>query len=140
MRASQWINENVPKGSVIVKEGPWDEEFPNMRGYQIRHLRMYEPDGPYKLGLLASELARGDYLMFFSNRMYGTIPRLPERYPVSTAYYNLLFSERLGYELVDVEATYPELLGVGFTDETYDRPALPIQRVEFAPPRCLLSR
>ena len=125
VRASQWINQNVPKGSVILKEGPWEEGFPNMGGYQIGELPMYEPDGPYKLGLLAGELARGDYLLFFSNRMYGTIPRLPERYALSTAYYRLLFSGRLGYELVNVEATYPELLGVGFIDDTFERPGLP---------------
>ena len=57
--------------------------------------------------------------------MYGTIPRLPERYALSTAYYRLLFSGQLGYELVNVEATYPELLGVGVIDETFERPGLP---------------
>ena len=124
VRASEWINRNVAKGSVILKEH-WEEGLPNMRGYEVRELPLYNNDSPAKIQLLANELARGDYLVFFSNRLYGTIPRLPERYPVSTQYYHLLFSGELGYELVNFEATYPELFGVGFVDDTFRRPGVP---------------
>ena len=124
VRASQWINENVPKGSVILKEH-WEEGIPNLVGYQFRELPMYDDDTPRKVQNLADELARGDYLVFFSNRLYGTIPRLPERYPISGEYYRMMLSGQLGYELVDFEATYPELLGVGFVDDTFRRPDVP---------------
>ena len=124
VRASEWINRNAPEGSVILKEH-WEEGLPNLRGHSVRELPLYDADGARKTRLLADELAAADYLVFFSNRLYGTIPRLPERYPVSREYYRLLFTGQLGYRLVNVEATYPELFGVSFIDETYARPGLP---------------
>ena len=124
VRAADWINANAPAGSLILKEH-WDEGLPNLRGHSVRELPLYNPDGSEKTLTLARELAEADYLVLFSNRLYGTIPRLPERYPVSTEYYRLLFDGGLGYELVDVEATYPNLLGLGLFDETFSRPGLP---------------
>jgi YYY domain-containing protein len=124
VRASQWLNQSAPKGSVILKEH-WEEGLPDLQGYEIRELPMYDDDTPQKLNLLADELARGDYLVFFSNRLYGTVPRLTERYPVSREYYRLLFTGELGYELARTEATYPHLLGVSFVDDTFSRPGLP---------------
>ncbi|MCI0437773.1 MAG: glycosyltransferase family 39 protein, partial [Chloroflexi bacterium] len=123
VRASDWINANAPKGSLILKEH-WEEGIPNLQGYEFDELPLYEPDNPQKTRRVAEMLASADYLFFFSNRLYATIPRLPERYPVSSAYYELLFSGRLGYELVEFEATYPQLLGVSFVDNTFDRQGL----------------
>ena len=124
VRASQWISENAPSGSVILKEH-WEEGLPNLGQYEIRELPLYDDDTPQKLRLLANELAEADYHMFFSNRLYGTIPRLPERYPFSGEYYRLMFSGRLGYELVNFQTAYPDLLGVRLVDDTFGRPAVP---------------
>ena len=124
VRASEWIIRNVPANSVILKEH-WEEGLPNLGGYQFSELPLYEPDGAQKTQMLASELARADYLVLFSNRLYGTIPRLPERYPISTEYYRLLFTGQLGYQLANLQATYPELLGVSFVDDTFSRPDVP---------------
>ncbi len=124
VRAAEWINENVPKGAVILKEH-WDEGLPNLVGYQVRELSLYDPDSQEKVRSLSEELAKADFLVLFSNRLYGTIPRLPERYPITSAYYDLLFTGGLGYELADFEATYPEFLGVGFVDDTFGRSGVP---------------
>ena len=124
VRAAQWIQRNAPIGSLILKEH-WEEALPNLHDYRVRELPLYDDDRPGKIRRLAEDLARADYLVFFSNRLYGTIPRLPERYPVSTEYYRLLFSGQLGYELVDSETSYPNLLGVGFVDDTFRRPDVP---------------
>jgi YYY domain-containing protein len=122
--ASNWINGNVREGSLILKEH-WDEGLPNMSHYRVSELPLYDPDTPGKLSIIAGELSRADYLVLFSNRLYGTIPRLGERYPVSQEYYRLLFTGQLGYELEEQFASYPELLGVSFVDETFSRPDLP---------------
>ncbi|MCH7744910.1 MAG: glycosyltransferase family 39 protein, partial [Chloroflexi bacterium] len=134
VRAADWINQNAPKGSVILKEH-WEEGLPNMSGYDVRELPLYDDDTAQKSRLIAGELAEADYLVFFSNRLYGTIPRLPERYPFSREYYRLLFNGQLGYELADFEATYPEFLGVSFVDDTFGRPDIPepIALREFQP-------
>ena len=123
-RASEWINRNVPAGSVILKEH-WEESLPNLYEYRVRELPMYDPDGPSKLRKIADELAGADYVTFFSNRLYGTLPRLPERYPISRTYYELLFSGRLGYELAHAETSYPRLFGLSLVDDTFRRPGVP---------------
>ena len=89
-RASSWINENVPKGSVILMEH-WEESIPDTRGYLIgcrgvpedykSCMTMYDhdgivyPGGRDKMTKVAEQLAGGDYLVFFSNRLYGSVPR-----------------------------------------------------------------
>ena len=123
VEASEWINEYAPRNSVILKEH-WEEGLPNLGAYQNRDLPLYEPDTPSKLRTIGEELSRADYLVFFSNRLYGTIPRLPERYPITTAYYELLFTGQLGFQLDAHFESYPELLGVGFVDDTFSRPGL----------------
>ena len=124
IRTAYWINANAPKGSVILKEH-WEEGIPGLHGYEIRELPIYDPDTETKLAGIAEELALADYVVFYSNRLYGTIPRLPDRYPFSSEYYRLLFSGALGYELADVRTSYPGLAGVTFVDDTLSRPGVP---------------
>ncbi len=123
VRAGEWVRENVPRGSVILKEH-WEEGLPRLRGYDIRELEMYNPDGARKQSHVAERLAEADYLVLYSNRLYGTISRLPERYPLSREYYRLLFSGQLGYDIRLVETSYPNLLGVGLVDDTFGRAGL----------------
>ena len=124
IRTGRWINTNAPKGSVILKEH-WEEAIPGLHGYEIREMPIYDPDTEAKLAGMAEELALADYVVFYSNRLYGTIPRLPDRYPFSSEYYRLLFSGALGYELADVRTSYPGLAGVTFVDDTLSRPGVP---------------
>ena len=70
-------------------------------------------------------LEEADYIALYSNRLYGTIPRLPQRYPVTTKYYELLFSGELGFELVSFATSYPNIFGVSLVDDTLTRPSLP---------------
>jgi YYY domain-containing protein len=140
VRASEWIRENVPSTAVILKEH-WEEGLPELYSYNIRELEIYNPDHPQKTLSMANKLASADYLVLYSNRLYGTIPRLPDRYPVSGPYYDLLFSGELGYELVKFETAYPRFLGVSFVDDTFDRPGVfePAQFADFAASRLSLS-
>ena len=124
LRTSEWLNAEAPEGALILREH-WEEGVPGLEGYKIREMPLYDRDGPQKLDTLSDDLADADYIMFFSNRLYGTIPRLPERYPATAAYYRLLFSGGLGYELVNVETAYPRLAGISIVDDTFGRPNLP---------------
>ena len=124
VRISRWINSNAEQGAVILMEH-WEEGLPDMGRYEVRRLPLYDNDDSGKLRRLARDLADADLLVFFSNRLYGTIPRLPERYPITSAYYRLLFSGELGYELADVETAYPRLARVSLADDTLGRPGLP---------------
>ena len=125
VRGAEWIRENVPQNSVILKEH-WEEGLPGLHGYRILELPMYNDDRPHKVNQISDLLARADVLTLYSNRLYGTVPRLEDRYPVSREYYRLLFGGRLGYELEAHFTSYPSLLGVALVDDTFRRPRLPV--------------
>ena len=143
IEASRWIYANVPKGKVIANEH-WDDGLP-MRvegkdgfgtwGYKglssssDGSMQMYSEDVPEKRELLYKWLNEADYLVLSSNRLWGSIPRLPMRYPMTTLYYKLLFEGKLGFRQVGHFTSFPTVLGVEFNDtgaeeafSVYDHP------------------
>ena len=125
VRAGEWIRSNVPRDSLILREH-WDEGVPDLYGYELDELQIYNPDNHAKLSAMSDQLASADYVLIYSNRLYGTVTRLPERYPVSREYYKQLFSGGLGYSLEAHFDAHPNLFGVGFLDDTFGRPDLPV--------------
>lgn len=122
IEASEWIRREVPAGAVLAVE-VWDDPLPvqqsGMEAAPVRHLSLdlYAPDDARKLDRLAEALSKADYVVLSSQRLYATIARLPTRYPLTSAYYRLLFAERLGFRLVDVRTNYPRLGPVAIVDE-----------------------
>ncbi len=150
--------------TVLISETSWDDGLPvNLEGYDYGgrytgvNQELYWPDNqddngdgvPDKLDRLVDTLSRGDDLVISSNRQYGTIARVPSRYPLTTEYYRLLFNcpaprsvaacaasaqpgsvqNDIGYELVQVFQSDPQLMGLDFNDQTaeeaftvYDHP------------------
>ncbi|MCY4651556.1 MAG: glycosyltransferase family 39 protein, partial [Dehalococcoidia bacterium] len=80
VRSGEWIQSNVPRDSLILREH-WDEGVPGLGAYEWQDLELYNHDSQPKLLKMSDQLAKGDYILIYSNRLYGTIPRLPERYP-----------------------------------------------------------
>ena len=137
IQATAWICDQVPKPSRILVEH-WDDPLPLMQGggvlgcYRSHFIDVfsgYDPDDTAKLDDLLAALERDDYIVLSTNRLYNTIPRLPQRYPLSSRYYELLLSERLGYELVYYVSVYPELFGVRLVNDTFSNPDLPVPRL-----------
>ena len=125
VRASEWIKTNIPEGSVILKEH-WEEGLPDLHSYQVEELPMYDPDTQPKTNSISNQLAKSDALIIYSDRLYGTIPRLRDRYPNSSVYYELLFSGQLGYKLANYQTSYPSLMGLTFIHDSFSRPNLPL--------------
>jgi YYY domain-containing protein len=121
VQASQWVNANISLGANILTDNHWDEGFPGLHRYRVTQLPMYERDDVLKFDLLAERLASADYLMVYSNRPFGSIARLPERYPASSRYYQQLFAGGLGYRLERAFASYPSLLGISFAHDPFTR-------------------
>jgi YYY domain-containing protein len=121
VQASDWINENAERGSIILTDNHWDEGFGNLGRFTIGQLPMYEGDTLAKVQRVSIQLGGADYIMAYSNRPWGSIARLPERYPYSSNYYQALFSGELGYELVQAFARYPEFAGVSFAHDPFSR-------------------
>jgi YYY domain-containing protein len=124
--ASRWVYEHIPRGSTISFE-LWDDAVPmNVDGhlasddYAMIRMEPYWEDVPEKREALLQWLDETEYIALSSNRLYGSIPRLPQRYPMTTRYYELLFSGELGYERVAEFVSRPQLLGLEFVDDDAD--------------------
>jgi YYY domain-containing protein len=149
--------------TILVHETTWDDGLPwgidgrSLGGrYEVRNLELYWNDDqddnqngiPDKLERIADYLDQGEYITISSNRQYGTISRVPVRYPLTTAYYRALLdcpedqtvlhcyatasegeSGLLGYSLEKVFESNPRLGPVEINDQeaeeaftVYDHP------------------
>lgn len=144
--------------SAPANESSWDDGLPlRMDGYDPfggiyegeLNFEMYWDDNADKLRRFEEILDRADYILISSNRQWGTTTRVPERYPLTSAYYRYLlgcpeekdiiwcyrvaepgmFSGKIGFELVEVFHSYPNLGGFEINDQfaeeaftVYDHP------------------
>lgn len=136
--ASQWLHENASPGAKIAYER-WDEALPstietadgrvlNRQQFESVELTWLsqagELDTAAKMAQNTAALARADYVVLASNRVYGVVPRLPTLYPRSSQYHPRLFDGSLGYEVVLVADRAPRLLGWHFTPDTFSAAGL----------------
>ncbi|MBC7234724.1 MAG: glycosyltransferase family 39 protein, partial [Chloroflexi bacterium] len=124
--ASRWIYANLPRGSTLSFE-LWDDPVPlNVDGHlasaEFKQIQMdlYWEDIPEKRERLYQALEELDYIILSSNRLYGSIPRLPMRYPLTTRYYEALFSGELGFERIKTFTSRPGLFGIEIVDDNAD--------------------
>jgi YYY domain-containing protein len=152
------------RGTRLVHETTWDDGLPwgidgrNLNGrYEVSNLELYWHDDqdddqngvPDKLERIAESLDESEYLLISSNRQYGTITRVPIRYPLTIAYYRALFGcpepltvlecgakaevneleSLLGYDLVKVFESHPRIGSIRINDQlaeeaftVYDHP------------------
>ena len=137
MAASKWVYANIPAGTLILSE-QWDDYLPAtmMVDGELRERAEYpnqeltwltgadEFDDVEKLTANLQLLAEAEYLTVMSNRVYGVVPRLSERYPLSSQYHQLLFDGKLGYEPVFVNTRMPNILGFNFYPDSFGWPRL----------------
>jgi YYY domain-containing protein len=144
-QAARWMATNVQPGSVVLCE-QWDDCMPSRlpdapevdaANNQIRRIDWgpYEEDTAQKYEILRQKLLEADYVAYSSKRIYDSVDELPERYPMTTRYYDLMFSGDLGFEIAAEFATPPSLFGLTFPDHTadeswslYDHPQVTIFR------------
>jgi hypothetical protein len=134
--ASQWIYRELPPRTIILSE-KWDDPLPlDLEIDGVSYLReafvasrlidpFAEPDDESKLSSISAELAAADYIILSSNRLYGVIPRLEERYPLTSAYYRALFSGDIGYVIDRTFSRYPHSFSIALIDDPLLWPDLP---------------
>jgi hypothetical protein len=112
--ASEWIYANIPEGKTISYEH-WDDPLPlNLEGlpltrYQGVELPMYAEETTVKWQEISEKVNQLDYIIVSSNRVYGSIAEDPNRYPKTIAWYQDLFSEKLGFHKVAEFSARPTL-------------------------------
>ena len=131
VQASEWIYRNIPAGKQLSDES-WDDSLPLARVVDGRPrsqseyklpmatMQLHEPDDARKLDLLKRWIRQSDYIILSSNRMYGWIPRLADRFPIVNRYYELLFAQQLGFTLAAEFTSRPQLGGWEFDDDRAD--------------------
>ncbi len=132
VQASEWMYNHLAQGSVLTYE-QWDDPLPVPTGSKDPSLfaqlptgnggsglDLYGDDTPEKARLLAAELTQVNVLTMASDRLDKSIPRLPDRYPLTIRYYNLLFHNQLGFRLAATFEQRPSFLGVTLDDSGAD--------------------
>ena len=145
-------------GAGVASEGDWDDNLPlRMDGYDgfggIYPLdltfNMYWEDTPDKLERFIRILNQADYITISSSRQWGSLPRIPERFPMTSLYYRELigcpaeqeietcynlaqpgtYGGRLGFELVKTFQSNPGIGSFSINDQpseeaftVYDHP------------------
>lgn len=151
VEASKWIYANIPEGSVVANEH-WDDPLPfsidrklgfkpsglyygvtNSEGRREGQIENYGEDSPEKREAIYRWLDDADVLVLSSNRLWGSIPRLPMRFPMTTQYYRLLFEGKLGFKLAARFTSFPTIFGIPIDDtgaeeafSVYDHPEVRI--------------
>ncbi len=125
-------------GAGLANEGEWDDGLPlRVDGYDGfggiyptgLNFNMYWEENDAKRERFKSILDQSDYIVITSSRQWGSLPRLPERFPMSTAYYRALvgcplektiewcysvakpgvFQGSMGFKLVKIFESDPQL-------------------------------
>ncbi len=139
--ASEWIYDHIPAGSTITNE-VWDDPLPIMapaartdrfgNGYTAAGhlinpgqypevgLNLYDPDTMDKAQQLANQLSTANVVVISSQRLLRSIPKLPDRYPMTTRYYQLLFAGKLGFSLAAHFEYHPQVLGFQLNESSAD--------------------
>ncbi|MBT4126940.1 MAG: hypothetical protein HOE43_11170 [Chloroflexi bacterium] len=118
---SSWLRENATPGEQVVQEH-WEEGIPNVIGLRMHdRAELYNDEHPQKFDQLTELLSGSNYFVLLSNRLYATIPRLPERYPITSTFYEKMFSGELGYELAYSGSRYVGGLGVDYYEDPFAR-------------------
>jgi len=152
------------QGSAVANEGEWDDGLPlRVNGYDAfggiytagLNFNMYTDDSPDKLEHFINIYDQTEYILISSNRQWGSLPRLPERFPMVTLHYRHLlgcpddrtiqwcysvaqpgmFHGDLGFELVAVFQSDPSIGSLRINDQfaeeaftVYDHPKVLVFR------------
>ncbi len=113
VQAAYWIYEHLPAGSVITNEN-WDDPLPfylphlDPNIYHGLMLSLYDPDSSEtKWPVIQNQLGQAQYLIMSSNRLWGSIPRLTDLYPVTSKFYRRLFDGTSDFQKLIEINSYP---------------------------------
>lgn len=123
--ASKWMFQNLPSNSVILGEY-WDDPLPlpvdNTYGkhFTIQLLHVFDPDTAPKWQVMNSALDKADYYVLSSNRAWGSITTVPEKYPVMSKFYADLLAGKTNFKMIKEFTSYPKIEILNFKFQVSD--------------------
>jgi len=111
-QSSEWICKNIDDNSTLSSE-LWDDSLPLNspscinKSYLRQELSLYDTDSPQKWEKTTKQLDKIDYIILSSNRLWGSIPKFSERYPISSSFYKDLFDGNSDFKLIKRIYSYP---------------------------------
>jgi hypothetical protein len=121
VQASHWIYQQLPDQSLILSEH-WDDALPLPmaqydKQFRSHQLPVFGRDTTKKWQTMNQWLQRGDYYILSSNRAWGSISQVPNKYPRMSQFYQRLLAGQTQYQLIARFNSYPSLdyLGIDLT-------------------------
>jgi len=111
-QSSEWICQNISTKSTISSE-IWDDSLPIFslscinKSYFHQELSLFDTESPQKWEKTNEQLISINYLILSSNRLWGSIPKITERYPDTSIFYKNLFEGTSDFKLVKRIYSYP---------------------------------
>lgn len=126
-QASTWLNTNLPSSATVLTEGGNVIDLPTNPNFTLKVFDFYTLENSREnyRGLL-SRLAESDYIIVPSRRVF--MNQSGPDFPLTTKYYQALFSGKLGYtEIKRFSPPLEFLLDPELAEETwsvFDRPTI----------------
>lgn len=123
--ASRWMYDNIEKNAVLLNEtaNVIDIPIPETQVDYEKNFNniIFDFYGlPYNKELvqkLVSDIEEADYIIIPSRRIADGMARFPDKYPIISKYYKLLYSGELGFLKIKDFTSYPKLGAWEFDDE-----------------------
>jgi len=107
---TSWINNNLPLESSVLVESGNTLDIPLEGDFQKVSFDFYNLDANRKLqNQLPTLVSQADYFIIQSRRIFINHQRLPEQFPITARFYDLLFSDQLGFEKIKEFTSFPKL-------------------------------
>lgn len=123
IKASEWIHKNLPSSAVVNES--WDDPLPLLiprttKSFPGEMMPVFDPESPQKWRVINVMLESADYYFLTSNRAWGSITKVPEKYPETSEFYRKLFAGELGFVKVAEFTSRPSLQYLGIPFELHD--------------------
>ncbi len=139
--ATDWMNEKLPAGSVILSEGGNIIDLPveNRSSFKVTNFDFYSLEDSLENKEELDELvSKADYILIPSRRVFANLSKNNKKYPQTRDYYQKLFSGELGFigekEFRTFSLWEELLLGSDLTSEetwtVFDRPTIRLYKRE----------
>ena len=122
LKAAEWITINIPNTSNLLREEwnniiRYDKEPLAQKNLLVDSINFYTLPDKNKIDTIIEKILANDYIILDSPKVRNTMRRLSDRYPYSSAFYDLLENGALGFIKIAEFNSYPRIGATALNDE-----------------------